>query len=158
MNTPRPEKISWHSHEHIHNEKTTDWFWIVGIVALGGVVLSLFFKNILFAIIIILFTIISFLMANKPPRLLVFEISRKGVRAGNILYPYSLLDSFWIEDTPYQDKILLKTKKPMSPLVVLPFDSTETNPEMIRDLLLDFIDEEELEEPLHQIIMERLGF
>lgn len=158
MNTSKPEKISWQNYEHVHIEKSVDWFWIMGIIAFGAVVLSLFYKNFLFAIIIILFTIVSFLLANKPPRLLVFEISRKGVRAGNVLYPYSILESFWVEDTEYHDKILLKTKKPLSPLIVIPFDSTQIDPEYIRDYLLDYIDEEELEEPFHQIIMERFGF
>jgi hypothetical protein len=158
MNISKPEKISWQAHEHAHNERTIDWFWIVGIVAFGGIVLSIFFKNYLFAIVILLFTVVSFLIANKPPRLLVFEISRKGLRAGNVLYPYSSLESFWVEDTEYHDKILFSTKKPMSPLVIIPFDSTQINPELIRDYLLDYIDEEELEEPLHQIIMEWLGF
>jgi hypothetical protein len=158
MKKSRPEKISWQHHEHAHQEKTIDWFWIVGIVTFGAVVLSLYFKNFLFALIIILFTVISFMLVTRPPRLLTFEISRKGVRAGNTLHPYSMLDSFWIEDTEYDDKILFKSKKPMSPLIVIPFDSTQTNPEVIRDLLLDFIDEEELEEPLHQIVMEWFGF
>lgn len=158
MNISKPEKISWQHHEHAHNPKAVDWFWIVGIIAIGGIVLSLYFKNYLFAIIILLFTVISFLLVNKPPRLLLFEITRKGVRAGNVLYPYSLLSSFWVEDTEYNDKILLKSKKPLSPLILIPFDSTKIDPETFRDYLLDYLDEEELEEPLHQIIMEWFGF
>ena len=158
MKISKPEKISWQHYEHAHKERTIDWFWIVGIVAFGAVILSLFFKNFLFALIIILFTAISFMLITRPPRLLTFEISRKGVRAGHILHPYSMLESFWIEDTEYDDKILFKSKKPLSPLIIIPFDSTQTNPEVLRDLLLDFLDEEELEEPLHQIIMEWFGF
>jgi hypothetical protein len=158
MNNTRPEKISWQHYEHAHKEKTIDWFWIVGIVAFGGVILSVFFRNFLFALIIILFTAISFVLVTKPPRLLKFEISRKGIRAGNVLHPYSMFESFWIEDTEYDDKILLKSKKPLSPFIIIPFDSTQTNPEVIRDLLLDFLDEEELQEPLHQILMEWFGF
>ena len=69
-----------------------------------------------------------------------------------------MLDSFWIQDTEYDDRIFFKTKKPMSPLIIIPFDSTQTDPESIRDYLLDYIDEEELEEPLYQILMERMGF
>ncbi|MEN9921174.1 MAG: hypothetical protein RLZZ517_152 [Candidatus Parcubacteria bacterium] len=158
MNKSRPEKISWQHYEHVHQEKTIDWFWIVGIIAIGTVVLSVFFHNYLFAIIIILFTALSFIFVTRQPKLLVFEISRKGIRAGNTLYPFSLLDSFWVEDTEYSDKILFKSRKPLSPLIVIPFDSTQTDPELIRDFLLDYLDEEELQEPLHQILMEYFGF
>lgn len=158
MNTSKPEKISWQHHEHAHNPKTIDWFWIVGIIALGGIILSVYFNNFLFAIIIFLFTSISFILVNRKPRLLLFEVTRKGVRAGNVLYPYSLLESFWVEDTDYADTILFKSKKPLSPLILIPFDSTHVDPELLRDYLLDYLDEEELEEPLHQILMEWFGF
>lgn len=158
MNNSRPDKISWQHHEHTHIEKSVDWFWTVGIVGFGGVVLSLFFKNFLFALIIILFVAISFTLVRRVPRLLQFEITRKGVRAGNTLYPFSLLDSFWVEDTDHYDKIILKSKKPLSPFIIIPFDSTVTNAEGLRDYLLDYLDEEELEEPLHHILMEWFGF
>lgn len=157
MNQPT-NKIAWHHHEHSHVERSMDWFWSVGIVAVGAVILCVFFKEFLFALIIILFTLIAFKNAKRVPPLLLFEITRKGIRAGNTAYPYSMIESFWVEDTEYRDVLLLKTKKPFSPLLVIPFDSTETDPELIRDYLLDYLNEEELEEPLHHIIMERLGF
>ncbi len=158
MNISKPDKISWQQHEHLHNEKSVDWFWTVGIIAFGGVVLSIFYANFIFALIIILFTVISFTLVRKPPRMLQFEITRKGVRAGHVLYPFSLLTSFWVEDTEHHDKIIFKSKKPMSPFIIIPFDSMTTDAEMIRDYLLDYLDEEELQEPLHQIIMEWFGF
>lgn len=158
MNMPKPESISWQSYEHHHVEKNNDWFWTIGIIAAGGVFLSIFFKNFLFALIIILFTATSFIFARKQPRLLTFEITRKGIKAGNIIHPYSMLDSFWVDDGEYDDKILLRTRKPMAPLIIIPFDSTVTDPELLRDYLLDYLDEEELEEPLHQILMEWFGF
>ncbi len=158
MILPKQEKISWQHPEHKHAVKNADWFWSVGIVAAGGIFLSVFFQNYLFALSIVLFVAISFTLVRREPRLLTFEISRRGVRAGNILYPYSLLESFWVEDGEFDDMILFRSKKPLSPILVIPFDSTQTHPEEIRDYLLDYLDEEELEEPLHQILMEWFGF
>lgn len=158
MNIPKPERISWQAHEHHHTPKSNDWFWTVGIIATGGVFLSIFFKNFLFALIIIIFTATSFMMVKRPPRMLTFDINRKGVRAGNVLHPYSMLESFWVEDGELEDKIILRSRKPMSPFLVLPFDSTVIEPELLRDYLLDYLDEEEMEEPLHQVIMEYFGF
>lgn len=158
MNNPRPEKISWRHSEHVHKEKTTDWYWSVGIVAAGGVFLSIFFQNFLFAVIIILFVVTSFALTKREPKILPFEISRKGVRAGNVLYPYSLLESFWVIDEEVEDVILFRSKKPLSPIIVIPYSSEEIDPELLRDYLLDYLDEEELEEPLYQIVMEYFGF
>jgi hypothetical protein len=158
MKIPTPERISWQAYEHNHVEKNVDWFWSVGIIAAGGVFLSIFFKNFIFALIIVLFTATSFLLARRPPRLLQFEFSRKGVRVGPVMYPYTMFESFWVDDGEFEDKIILRSKKPMSPYMIIPFDSTETDAEMIREFLLDYLDEEHLEEPVVQIIMEKLGF
>lgn len=155
----KPTKITWQAPEHNdHRPRGNDWFWAVGIISIGAIILSLYFGNVLFGIIIALFAITSSLMVNKKPELYDFEISRRGVRVGDMLFPYSNLDSFWVEDTEYDDKILFRTKKSMQDLLILPFDSTVTDPELLRDYLLDYLDEEELEEPLHQKIMEFLGF
>jgi hypothetical protein len=152
-------KIAWQSLEHSnHRKKGSDWFWALWIVAIGSIVLSFYFGNVLFGIIITLFAITSALMVNKKPELHSFEISRKGVRAGTFMYPYSNLESFWVEDTDYEDRIIFRTKKSVQTVLIIPFDSTETDPELIRDFLLDYLDEEELEEPLHQKFMEFLGF
>lgn len=158
MNANKIEKISWQCEEHVHYEKTSDWYWIVSIVALGGIFLSLYFANFLFALIIIIFVATSFTLLKRKPRIMIFDISRKGIRAGSVLYPFSLLESFWVEDGVVEDKIIFKSKRPLSPFIVFPFDSTVTDPELLRDYLLDYLDEEELEEPLFQIIMEWFGF
>ncbi len=137
MNTPKPERISWQAYEHHHGEKSTDWFWTVGIITVGGIILSLFFQNFLFAIILALFTVNSFLMVKRKPQLLNFEIMRKGIRAEHVVYPHSLFESFWVDDGEHEDKIILRSKKPLSPFMVIPVDSTVTDPEVIRDYLLD---------------------
>jgi hypothetical protein len=155
----KPTRIAWQALEHLnHKPKKTDWFWAVGIIAIGSIVLSFYFGNVLFGVIIALFAITSGMLANKKPDLHEFEISRRGVRVGQMIYPFSNLESFWVEDTDYEDKIIFRTKKTMQNFLIIPFDSTVTDPELIRDFLLDYLDEEELEEPLHQRLMEFLGF
>jgi len=152
-------KIAWQSLENSsHIKKSSDWFWALWVVAIGAVIVSFYFGNVLFGIIITLFAITSGMMVNKKPDLHTFEISRKGVRAGSLLYPFSNLESFWVEDTDYEDKIIFRTKKTAHTFLIIPFDSINTDPEIIRDFLLDYLDEEELEEPLHQKFMEFLGF
>jgi len=157
--TSRPTKIAWQSLEHSsHRPKGVDWFWGLGIVSIGAIVLSFYFGNILFGIIVALFAITSGMIINKKPELHNFEISRKGIKAGHLLYPYSSLQSFWVEDTEHEDKIIFRISKSMQPYLIIPFDSTNIDAEIIRDYLLDYLDEEDMEEPLHQKIMEFFGF
>lgn len=150
--------ISWQALEHNHGEKTTDWYWIVGIVAVGGAVLAIFFDNMLFGLIILLAGFLSIMQARTPARVATFEISRKGIRQDNIAYPFGDLESFWVIDEEVNDQIILKSKRALVPYIIIPFDSTKTDPEEIRDFLLDYIDEEEMYEPLFNKVMEMIGF
>jgi len=158
METSR--KITWEALEHEHIEKKTDWYWAVGIVAVAGAILAIYFSNVLFAIVILIGAFASMLHGHSKPKVLVYEIGRKGIKVGEVLFPYSSLESFWVidEEDNSQDKIFLKSQKFLMPLIIMPFDSRELEADSIRDYLLDYLDEEELEEPLSQIIMERFGF
>ncbi|MFT5352237.1 MAG: hypothetical protein ACI9GH_000076, partial [Candidatus Paceibacteria bacterium] len=104
------KKIEWQAHEHSHIERSSDWYWIVGIIAIGIAVLSIYFDNILLAVIIILATSIAQVKARTEPQLLNFKITRKGILAGDTLYPYSALESFWVIDDADDsfDKIIFK--------------------------------------------------
>jgi hypothetical protein len=144
--------------EHNHGEKTPDWFWSVGIIAVAGAILAIYFSNLLFALVILLGAFTSIMASHTPPRLLKYEIGRRGVKVGDTLYPFSTLESFWVIDEEIDDRIIIKSEKFLMPYIVVPFDSTETGADDIRDYLLDYINEEELHEPAAQKIMERLGF
>lgn len=144
--------------EHGHKEKSSDWFWIVGIVAIAGTVLAVYFGNLLFGILILLAGFTAILQGHTRPAILTIEITRKGIRVNDTIYPYSNLQSFWVIDEEINDRILLRSSKALMPIIVLPFDSTQTDPDEIRDYLLDYLDEEELDEPFFQKIMEIFGF
>ena len=144
--------------EHGHHEKSSDWFWIVGIVSVAGTILAVYFGNLLFGLLILLAGFTAILQGHTKPKVVKYEIGRKGIRADDIIYPYTNLSSFWVIDEEVNDRILLKSNKALMPIIVLPFDSMELDPEKIRDYLLDYLDEAELEEPTLQKIMESLGF
>lgn len=159
-NMIRSKVIEWRALEHNHREPSNDWFWLVGIFAIAGGILAAYFDNILLAILIVVAGFTAILQGHSKPKVIDFKISRRGVSAGTSLYPYSTLESFWVEDEVINanDKIILKSRKFLMPHIILPFDSTKTDPEEIREFLLEYLDEEEMEEPLSQQIMERLGF
>lgn len=150
--------IEWKSLEHHHYERSADWFWIVGVISIAGAILAIYFGNLLLAILITIAGFTSFLHGHTKPEIVEFRITRKGVQAGPSLFPYSSLESFWVIDEDINDRIILRSKKMLMPYLILPFDSTKTDPDEIRNYLLEYLNEEELEEPVSQQIMERLGF
>ncbi len=151
--------IEWQALEHHHHqEKTPDWFWIVGTIAIAGAILAAYFGNVLFAIIIAIAAMTSFLQAHIEPKILTFRITRKGVQTGSSLFPYSTLESFWVIDEEINDRIILKSQKFLMPYIIIPFDSTKIDPDDIRNYLLEYINEEEMDEPFLHKLMERFGF
>lgn len=150
-------KISWQALEYKRKEKTANWYWAVIIIALSLVIISLMTHNFLFAIIIVISTIILLSFSVNPPNILNIIMNQKGIVVGKDMYPFATLASFWVESMDNDNqKILLKSKKIIMPLIVVPLE--EHHHLDIREFLLQYLPEEEIHEPLSQKIMEKLGF
>lgn len=151
--------IEWKALEHHHHEeKSSDWFWMVGTIAIVGAVLAIYFGNALFGIFILIAGLATFIQAQTKPEIVTFRITRRGVQRGSSILPYSTLQSFWVIDEEINDRIILKSEKFLMPYIVIPYDSTKTDPDEIREYLLEYLNEEEMDEPVLQRILERFGF
>ena len=149
--------IAWQTFEYQSRARGGDWFWAVGIIALAAAVTSILFKNFLFGILIIIATFTLMLQAARKPRLLRFEINQTAITAGQIAYPLSSLESFWLDEkTPADIRLLLKSKNLTAMLIAIPIG--DTKPQTVKDFLSGRLAEEELHEPLSQKIMEAFGF
>lgn len=155
----RSKKITWQAYDHIKEERSSDWYWIVGIVSVSIAILAIFFNNILFALIVILGAFVSIILSHTKPKILNYEINRRGVKIGDILYTYGNLETFYVidEDGYDRDRILLKSKKMFMPLIVIPIGEN-ADPDSIRDFLIEYLDEEEMYEPMSDRIANWLGF
>ncbi len=154
-----PERLQWQALNHIKPEKTADWFWIVGITAIAISVVSIYFGNFLFALLILIGVFATYMQSHIPPHMVNFEMSRRGVVIGKILYPFTTLESFCVvdEDGWDRDRILIKSKKVFMPLIVIPLGQDITVA-AAQQFLAQFMKEEYLEEPTFQKVMDRLGF
>lgn len=146
--------FQWQTLEYEHKERTPDWFWAVGIIGAAIAATAIILHNTLFGLLIVIATFALIIHTIRAPRVMECEIDNRGVRVAHTLYPYGTLASFWIERD--EEKLLLRSQKLIMPLVVIPLRGT--NPDAVREYLLEFLEEEELHEPLSQRIMEQLGF
>jgi len=95
-------RIEWDAHEYEHKERTSDWYWAVGIVGVSGAVASIIFGNLIFGFLLLLCVFSLSLYINRPPDTTKVVINEVGVLRGDTFYPYSTLHSFWIdEDHPH---------------------------------------------------------
>ena len=149
----------WEAHEYFFQEKTPDWYWAVGIITVCVAVLSIIFGNVLFGLIVLIGGFILSIFAARKPTLLRFELNKSGLLINKRLFPFSSLESFFVEDNRHHDmqsKLLIKSQRVIVPLIVIPLEGID--PEDIRDFLLDHLLEEHHAESLGQKIMEGLGF
>ncbi|PCI21386.1 hypothetical protein COB64_00715 [Candidatus Wolfebacteria bacterium] len=155
MNNNR-QIISWSAHEYEHREKRPDWFWALGVIAVSGTVASIIFGNFLFAIFIVLGTILLGYYSIKKPDLLEFQINEKGIQIEDMLYPYTTIKSFWIDSDETKHNLLIHVDRLFMPIVTLPLADIPENE--LHEVLSIVIPEKELREPLPHKIMQYLGF
>lgn len=149
--------ITWEAPEHHHIDKNSDWFWVLGIIAICGTVAAFFFGNYLFALLILIGAGVMALRAVKPPEIVPFMVGKKGVRVGEKLFTYSALDSYFIDEEDEKGpQLLLKAKSMYSPLIVMPIP--EEYMDDIEDILRERLSEEEMQEPLGHKVLEMFGF
>jgi hypothetical protein len=150
------KEIRWHAPDFITYEKSADWYWIVGVITITLSVAGFIFGNVLFGILVIIASVALTLQSSRDPEMREFIINRRGVKIDNILYPYSTLKSFWVENNPHEQKIMLMSERVLMPYIVIPIE--DVDPEEIRDYMIQYVPEEEHQEPLMQKVMEYLGF
>ena len=155
---PRPSfRIEWDAHEYEHKERSADWFWAVGIISIAVAVTSVIFGNIIFGVLVLIGAFALSLFANRPPNNVHIVVNEKGVTKDKIHYPYSILESFWIDtDHPHQ-KIILRSGKLLMPLIIIPLGES-TNVEELHESLSQFMKEEFHSLPFVEKILEYLGF
>ncbi|MBU6431573.1 MAG: hypothetical protein KGJ58_04570 [Patescibacteria group bacterium] len=148
--------MRWKAYEYNHREKSSDWFWAVGIIAFSAATAAIIFNNAIFAIFIILSAFTLSMYAARKPALVNIELNDKGVIVGKNIYFYQTLEKFWVARKKWGNVILLKSKKTLLPYVTIPADQVDS--EQITKYLSRHIKEEEMNEPLTLTIMEYLGF
>lgn len=150
--------FSWQAYEFKETERKPDWFWALGIIAVAGSVASFIYGNILFGIFIIIAAASVMYVSMSKPRLITYSLTDSGVIYEGVFYPYETLHAFWLEETDQQDKkLLIKSERFLVPILALPYDTEDTG-DKAREVLLEFVPEEPLQEPWGHLIMERLGF
>jgi len=149
--------ITWEAPEHHHIEKGTDWFWALGIVAIAGAIAAFVLGNILFGVVILLGASTMTLFALREPKVIPFAVTTRGIRISETVYPYTTLETYYIdEDNEQGPQLLVKSRRIFVPLLILPLP--EEHVDDIDDLVGSRLSEEMLEEPFSHKLLEFFGF
>lgn len=143
--------IEWTAPEHEHYEKTADWYWWSGIIALIFLGIAISQASFLFAILIIISWITVVIHAARPARDIRHAVTERGLVIDNKLYFWKDLNSFWIfYEPPLRKEIILESKKAIMPRMRIQMG--ESGPMEIREHMLRFLHEREQEDSLIEML------
>lgn len=142
------EPISWEAEEYVVRDR--NGWWYVGLVAvtllLSG--LAIWIQAWTFLAVVILSMVALLVYTMRPPRILRYSLSNKGLSEGEKLYTYDEFKAFGILHEGNHFAIVLTPRKRFSPRLTIYFP--ENKGEMIVDAFgerlpmeevrLDFVD------------------
>lgn len=151
--------LEWESYSNVPIERTDDWFWALGAITVFSMIISLFFGNILLALIIGLGTFSLYYHERRPTdtKLLV-KINKKGVQLNKELFTYEKINSFWVEEENEEKpaRLILHYRRLFVPNIHIPIIGYE--PEQVRQTMLEYGEEEKHVETFSEVIFDTLGF
>ena len=151
-------QFMWESPEFEYQEKTKRWYWVVAIVATLLIVLAIILKNYLFGFFVVVGLLLTFILSTKKPMILPIEVSQRGIRVYNDMYPYEKLFAFWITyNSKNEPMLLLLSSQRITPLLSYRIGDDIELMEL-REFLAEFIEEQEMQDSMTNRIIERIGF
>jgi len=150
--------FAWRASEHTHRPKSARWFIVLAVAVSVIVGVLLFTFNFMGAFTVALVGGLIYWIAQKKPAIVRYRIMVDGVAIGTILYHFRDLAAFNIVYEPDETRtVILRSRRRFTPL--LHMEIGEADPVAIRDILLEFLPEDQtLQEPLADILARRLGF
>ncbi len=133
--------IEWETYEYEPRERSSNWYWFVGLAAVLLVIWAIVMKNFLLAILVLLGAFTLMIYAARKPRVIKIGVSRRGVQIHQDLFPFHSLRSFWVHEDDVERKIILRSEKLLMPHLHIPL-AEDVDHEALRVFLLDFLPEE----------------
>ncbi len=132
--------FSWLAFEHDEKEHSTDWYWGFGAMVLALALVSIFFNNVLLALIFLLggFSYMTY-TARKPEEVTV-TISSRGVHMGGTIYPFGEISAYSFDLEPPRRRLVLISSRAIVSHTYIPIDADE-DIASIRAHLDPFVDE-----------------
>lgn len=156
---PEKQKIemAWEAPEYVYMQKSSDWYWAVGIISLALILVAIFTRNLLFAIFAAVAGFTIALWGARKPKTITIVMTGNGVAIEGRRYPYQELISFWIHyNPPLIKEISFVTKSTFLPYLRVPLGNE--NPAEIHAFLIRFLPEKIQEESLIDIVARTLKF
>jgi hypothetical protein len=118
----------WQGEEYSFEQKGSDWYWAVGIIALAGVVASILFGNIILALVILAGAGTLALQAARSLRTHHFTVTNDGLTVDDHLYHFDEMLHFCVLeyiDPTWPPALSIKTKRLLAPHLLVPIEGPD---------------------------------
>jgi len=158
MSNENQNTLSWSAAEFKHYPKNLGWYVVLIAVTLMVMAFFIVIQSDIFAAVFLgILALLIIFFAGQKPEIVEIELNSKGVRFGNITYPYKQLKYFWVVHNERHQTINFHTSALLNSVLILELGNQD--PEQAREYLLQYLPEHsETEETPIQKVMHRLKF
>lgn len=143
------QPVTWQAKEYVHHEKNSTWFIAFGIImALLMALAAVFMRSWTFSALLVVIGIVILVLAKRPPRVMNYSLSEKGLHIGDTLHSFSDFRAFGVIHDGQEYSIMLIPTKRFFPGITVYFPE-ESGEEIVdalgsrmpmQELHLDIID------------------
>lgn len=150
-NEPAVEPVRWQAQEYIQHDKGYLWFVIFAAAFLVLMAIAiLFIKSITFNILVPVMAVALYVYVNRPPRMIDYTLSRKGLHINDALYPFADFKGFGVVHDGKEYSVLLLPVKRFKPGVSVYF------PEEAGEAIVDMLGARLPMQELHLDVVDRI--
>lgn len=145
------EPVRWQAQEYIQHDKSAGWFVLFAVAFIVLMAIAIFLiKSITFDILVPVMAIALFVYVNRPPRVLDYTLSRKGLYVNDHLYPFAEFKGFGVVHDGKEFSVLLLPVKRFKPGVSVYF------PEEAGEAIVDMLGARLPMQELHLDVVDRI--
>jgi len=141
--------MSWKIVENESDDRTRQWYITSIVIGILLLIYCVWTANFLFGMIIFIIAVIYYFQKIRETKKIDFIIFSAGIQIGDQMIPYKDIKSFFIiYEPPAIKQLYFQLKSGLFGRVSIPLG--DINPIKVREILLDYIDEdlEAEDEPL----------
>ncbi len=151
------QTISWSAPEFRYYEKNVGWYVTLTAVTVLLIVFFVYEKDIFAAVCIGILAILVGLFSLQEPKIVEVELDSKGVKFGNIHFPYKQLRHFWIVDNQNHRTLNIEASTVINHTLII--ELMDQDEETVRQFLLSRLPEHHLTtETFAQRVSHKLKF
>jgi hypothetical protein len=117
--------VNWEAREYIEHKKNAGWYFGLALVVIALCALAIFSQQWTFLALVIVAAIALLTYTARPPRMLHYSLSDKGLSEGNNLHSFDQFKSFGVLNENNHYCIILVPKKRFGTRMRVYFPETE---------------------------------